>query len=103
MKDILLQDLNCAEKKIQIQSKLVSNAVKFALFLSKMILDPLNHMSQDDIRDELQLHGHPKSRVIDRTTINGKSKAIGAKSHEQARELADHYIFAHNKKEPLFH
>lgn len=72
-------------------------------FPIEMILDPLNHMSQDDIRDELQLHGHPKSRVIDRTTINGKSKAIGAKSHEQARELADHYIFAHNKKEPLFH
>jgi hypothetical protein len=69
----------------------------------KMILDPFNHMSQDDIRDELQLHGHPKSRLIDRTTVNRKSKAIGAKSLEHARELAYHYILAHYSKEPLFH
>jgi hypothetical protein len=53
-----------------------------------MILDPLNHMSPDDIRDELQLHSHPQSRVID-----GKTKVIVPKFHEQARELADHYIY----------
>ena len=65
-----------------------------------MILDPKNHLSPDDIRDELQLQGHPKARVMDQQNINGKSKKIGAKSHEQAR--ADHYIFSNNKKNLSF-
>ena len=67
-----------------------------------MLIDPSTHLSQDDIRDELKLHGHPKTRVMDKLIISGKTKLIGAKSHEQARELADHYIYAHNNIEPIF-
>jgi hypothetical protein len=91
----------CKEKDTNSKSACIK-CKQICSFPIEMILDPKNHLSQDDIRDELQLHGHPKSRVMDQQYINGKSKKIGAKSHEQARELADHYIFSHNKKEPFF-
>ncbi len=65
-----------------------------------MLLNNLNHLSQNEIREELKLHGHPKTRnnrkEIDK---NGKVRLIGATSREQAQELADHYIYAHSQIE----
>ncbi len=53
------------------------------------ILDPFHGIGQADIKIELEKHHHPKTRKIEnkqRTT------------HEAAKELADHYIYAHNQK-----
>lgn len=57
------------------------------------ILDPVNPIGQSYIYAELSAHGHPKCRVI-----NNRQR----KTREAARELADHYIYAHGHKEPFF-
>jgi hypothetical protein len=61
------------------------------------ILHPTQSICQNDIIEELEIHSHPKSRKI--TTDGVVHQRL---THEAARELADHYIFAHNKKKPFF-
>jgi hypothetical protein len=52
-----------------------------------MLLNNLNHLSQDKIKEELKLHGNPKTRNIRKEIDeNGKEKLIGATSREQAQE-----------------
>ncbi len=54
---------------------------------------PNTGLTQIDLQEELSLLSHPKSRMI-----NAKHR----NTYEAARELADHYIFAHNMKEPEY-
>jgi hypothetical protein len=64
----------------------------------EMILHPTKSISQDDIIEELYLHGHPPSRKIeDQNGVKRNRTKV-----EAARELADHFIYAHNKTEPRF-
>ena len=65
-------------------------------FSMESLLHPTNALSQPDILDELANHYHPSSRKISDNQINRQRI-----TQEAARELADHYIFAHNKKEPI--
>lgn len=58
------------------------------------ILDLKNGLSQSDLINELANHFHPKSRKMPTGHIR--------RTQEAARELADHYIYAHNMKEPVF-
>ncbi len=68
------------------------------LFRIDEILNPKCSLSQTDILKELSFHNHPRSRLL--TNIDGtKRQRITTKA---ARELANHYKFAHNKKEPDF-
>jgi hypothetical protein len=60
------------------------------------ILRSTNAITQSDIVEELKAHGHPTSRIID--LGDEKKQRV---THQAARELADHYIYAHNKKEPI--
>ena len=63
-----------------------------------MILHPTKSISQDDIIEELELHGHPTSRKIEDQNGTKRNRT----KTEAARELADHFIYAHNKIEPKF-
>ena len=66
-------------------------------FTMESLLHPTKSLSQSDILDELQNHFHPRSRLITIDNITHQRS-----TQEAARELADHYIFAHNKIEPIF-
>ena len=61
------------------------------------ILHHTNPITQSDLLEELEIHHHPKSRIIECNGIKRSRLSL-----ESARELADHYIYAHNKKEPFF-
>lgn len=52
-------------------------------------------MSSKVVYDELKSHNHASSKVISKAT--GKKRTI----KEAALELANHYIFVHNKKYPV--
>lgn len=67
------------------------NCAALCTFTLKSILHPRNPIGQVDILEELTNHNHPKSRLINKKQRN---------TAQAARELADHYIFAHNRKEP---
>ena len=55
-----------------------------------MLLNNLNHLSQDEIREDLKLHGHPKTRNIKKEILkNGKEKLIGATSRENPQEICE--------------
>ena len=56
------------------------------------LLDPQHGIGLDDLKLELLLHHHPKTRKME----NGKNR----NTFETARELADHYIYSHNNIEP---
>jgi hypothetical protein len=56
------------------------------------ILGKKNGISQNDINEELA--NHPKSRKMPLGHLH--------RTQEAARELADHYIYVHNMKEPEF-
>jgi hypothetical protein len=56
-------------------------------------------MCQNDILEELMRHHHPKSRLVPDEQKPGKNR--GRRTVEAARELADHYIYAHNMEEPV--
>jgi hypothetical protein len=56
------------------------------------ILGKKNGISQNDINEELA--NHPKSRKMPLGHLR--------RTQEAARELADHYIYVHNMKEPEF-
>ena len=55
------------------------------------ILSKTHGLGQRELLAELTIHGHPKTRKM----ANNKLR----NTIETARELADHYIFAHNIKE----
>ncbi|CAF0918964.1 unnamed protein product, partial [Brachionus calyciflorus] len=59
----------------------------------EMILHPTNPVSQADIYEELMIHHHPSSRIIQ----ENENKRIRT-TKEAAEELASHYMFAHKKK-----
>lgn len=56
------------------------------------ILDLKNGLNQNDLIDELTIHRHPKSRRMPAGHLR--------RTLEAARELADHYKYAHNMDEP---
>ncbi len=60
----------------------------------EMILDPVKGLSKEDVLLELKHHFHPKTRILDSVKQRDLS--------ESKRELADHYIYAHNYSEPVF-
>ena len=62
------------------------------------LLDPIHTIGQSDILNELQIHNHPRSRMI--TDQNGQQHQ--RITFEAARELADHYVYVHNKEWPEF-
>jgi hypothetical protein len=62
------------------------------------ILNPKCSLSQTDILKELSFHKHPRSRIL-KTAEGGKRQR---NTTEAARELADHYKFAHDQQEPYF-
>jgi hypothetical protein len=66
-------------------------------FSMENILHKIKGIAQNDILNELKLHGHPMSRIVKEGNTTRQRV-----THEAARELADHYIYAHNKKEPVF-
>jgi len=66
-------------------------------FSIESILHPTKSVSQTDIIAELELHHHPKSRKIKNNQIERQRLTC-----EAARELADHYIYVHKMKEPIF-
>lgn len=68
-------------------------------FPIERILHPQYSISVDDINEELKSHYHPQSRDIYDTQLKKKRKRL---RDEAARELADHYIFAHHHMEPNF-
>ena len=61
-------------------------------------LNPKCSLSQTDILKELSFHKHPRSRIL-KTADGGKRQR---NTTEAARELADHYKFAHDQQEPYF-
>ena len=62
------------------------------------LLHPVYSIGQNDILDELEIHNHPRSRII--TDQNGnKHQSI---TIEAARELENHYVYFHNKEWPKF-
>jgi hypothetical protein len=69
-------------------------------FTIDQVLNPTKNISKDDILEELHIHGHPKSRMMESTGLNNKRLPRNVK--EAAGELADHYIYAHNQTEPFF-
>lgn len=58
------------------------------------ILNLEHGLTQNDLNDELTNHHHPRSRKMPNGTMR--------KTQEAARELADHYIYVHNMKEPEY-
>ena len=66
-------------------------------FSMENTLHPTKSLTQNDILDELEIHRHPKSRIIKIGSVSRQRVTF-----EAARELADHYIYAHKKKEPRF-
>ena len=64
------------------------------------VLNPTRAIAQDDILEELHIHGHPMSRMMESKGIGNKRLQRNVK--EAARELADHYIYAHSQTEPFF-
>jgi hypothetical protein len=63
------------------------------LYKIQDILDISNGIGQNDILAELVRHRHPSSRIMP----NGTQRV----TKDAARELADHYIYSHNKKDPV--
>ena len=59
-------------------------------FTLEDLLDPSHGIGQIDIKLELEKHHHPKTRKIENRQRS---------TNEAARELADHYIYSHNKIE----
>ena len=55
-------------------------------------------LTQTDILKELSFHNHPRSRVL--VNLDGSKRQ--RVTSEAARELADHYRFAHHKEMPDF-
>ena len=74
------------------------NCSKLCSYTIEMILHPTKSISQDDIIEELEIHGHPTSRKYEDENGNKRNRT----KYEAARELANHFIFAHNKTEPEF-
>ena len=74
------------------------NCKQLCSYKIEMILHPTKSISHDDILEELEIHGHPKSRKI--LDENGNKR--NRNKIEAARELADHFIFTHNQQEPEF-
>ena len=66
-----------------------------AFYRIEDILHPNHGVTQTKLNTELSIHNHPKSRDINDAGVTHKRK-----THEAARELADHYIYAHNFNEP---
>jgi hypothetical protein len=64
------------------------------------VLNPTKAIAQDDILEKLHLHGHPMSRMMESKGLGNKRTQRNVK--EAARELADHYIYAHRQTEPFF-
>ena len=65
-------------------------------FSMESLVHPVYSIGQNDILDELEIHHHPRSRIItDQTGHKHQRITI-----ESARELAKHYVFVHNKKWP---
>ena len=90
----------CRKEELTVKKPACNKCKVNCSYPIEMLLNNLNHLSQDEIREELKLHGHPKTRNIRKERgKNGKEKLIGATSREQAQELADHYIYAHSQIE----
>jgi hypothetical protein len=64
------------------------------------VLNPTKNISKDDILEELNIHWHPKSRMME--SKGSDNKRLPRNVKEAARELADHYIYSHNQTEPFF-
>lgn len=93
----LVKPSSCRPTSIRDHKNPCSRCRVSCSYTMEAVLHPTNSISQPDILKELSLHGHPKSKNI---TVDGTSR--GRLTHEAARELADHYIYAHNKFEPAF-
>lgn len=63
-------------------------------FPLEMILHPKNPIRQADILEELRIHKHPSSRIMENGTARITSQA--------ANELAEHYVYAHKMKMPNY-
>lgn len=58
-----------------------------------MIFDPFNSLNSSDLNEELTLHGHPSSRIVQ----DGQERR--ARTVKEAEdEFAEHYIFFITKK-----
>lgn len=74
------------------------NCNQLCSYTMEMILHPIKSISHDDIIEELEIHGHPTSRKFANETGEKRNR----NKIEAARELADHFIYAHDQKEPSF-
>lgn len=70
-----------------------TNCTQPCTLLMKDILHPTKSLTQHDICNELAIHGHPKVRKI-----NNRNRTVVEASYE----LANHYIYSHNKTKPKF-
>ncbi len=92
--NITIKPNHCREK-YQSALKPACNACKLTCRHSIEInLDPVKGLSKEDVLLELKHHFHPKTRILDSVKQRDLS--------ESKRELADHYIYAHNYSEPVF-
>ena len=69
-----------------------ANCNAICLYTLEDILSPTHGIGQRDLLAELTAHKHPKTRKMPNSKLRITSEA--------ARELADHYIFAHSMHEP---
>lgn len=86
----------CRQKKTA-KKKTCSECKEICSLTMDMILHPTNPISQADIYEELRVHCHPSSRKI----LDGQIERMRT-TKEAAEELADHYVYAHKRKRPLF-
>ena len=87
----LLQPIFCRDKSTANKKKCMECTAVCSLSIEGL-LDKRNPTGQVAIVEELHLHGHPKSRLID-----GQQRV----TTQAAKELVDHYVFVHKKKLPI--
>jgi hypothetical protein len=73
---------------------------QLCLYRIEAILDPINCLTISETKNELKLHKHPASRKL--ILLEQPERKRERTADEARRELADHYIHAHNFKEPVF-